>query len=135
MKEPRNIARRSERTGSGPFELQHQHGFIAHAAGTAKDRFDGGVDRLDDAKAQPMVTVGGEPLEVGEEKIAQALHFRKALPAERSDPGEQEVKHAGAGLVLPEAVELLAQAIGLEQASVDGQQRSQLGWLDRKSVV
>src|SRR6516225_1944266 len=127
MKKPRNIARRSERTRSGPFELEHQHRFIAHAARTAKDRFDGGVDRLDDAKAHPMVTVGCDPFDVGEEKITQSLHFRKALPAERSDPSEQEVQHAAAGLVLPEAIELLAQDIGLEQAPVDGKQRSQLG--------
>ena len=128
MKKPRYIARRSERTRSGPFELQHQHAFIAHAARTAKDRFDGGVDRLDDAKAHPVVTVGCDPFDVGEEKIAQPLHFRKALPAERCDPGEQEVQHAGPGLVLPKAIELLAQDIGLEQAPVDGKQRLQLRW-------
>ena len=73
-----------------------------------------------------MVAIGGDPLDVVEEKVAEPFHLRQPLPPQRVDPAEQESQHAGAGFVRPEAIELLPQDIRLEQATIRREQRLQL---------
>src|SRR5690242_9414776 len=41
MKKADDITRRSDRPCGRPFQLQHQHGLIAHASRAAQDRLDG----------------------------------------------------------------------------------------------
>jgi hypothetical protein len=74
----------------GPLQFQEQHLIIAHPACSPEDSFDRRVDRLDDTKADRMIAVGGDALEVTEEEVAESLHFREALPAQRLDPAQAE---------------------------------------------
>lgn len=60
--------------------------------------FDGGVDRLDDAKTDVVIAVGGDPVEMLEQELAQPLHLGETLPPERVAPAVEEVQHTGAGL-------------------------------------
>ena len=53
----------------------------------------------------------GDALEVGQEEVAEGVHLRQWLPAERCDPAEQEPQDAGPRLVRPEAVERKAKHI------------------------
>jgi len=60
----------------------------------------------------------GHSGEVTAEEGAELLHLRQALPAESLDPSSKEVRHASRGGVGPEAIEFLAQEVGLEESSV-----------------
>jgi hypothetical protein len=59
--------------GGCPLQFQEQHVLIPHAARAAEDGFDRGVDRFDDAKANGMVAVGGDALDMFEQKVAFCL--------------------------------------------------------------
>jgi hypothetical protein len=61
MKKSHHITRGSDRSGGRPLELQHQHGLISHPTRPTQDRFDRGVDRLDDAEADRVIAVDGDP--------------------------------------------------------------------------
>jgi len=106
MKKSHDVTRRSDRARGRPFEFEYQHRFVSHASRSAQDRFDGGVDRLDDAEPNGMVAVGGDPFDVCEEELAQPVHFGKPLPPQRVDPAIEEIQHPGSRLVRPEAIEL-----------------------------
>jgi hypothetical protein len=69
-----------------PFQCQQQYPFIAHAASAPEDGFDRRVDRFDDAEADRMVAIGGDPLDVAEEKVAEPFHLRQPLPPPDSAP-------------------------------------------------
>ena len=106
-----------------PFQLQQEHAFIAHAASAPENGFDRRVHRFDDAEANGMVAVGGDPVNVAEEKVAETFHLRQPLPPQRLDPAENEVQHARAGLVGPEPIELFPQNVRLEQAAIRRERR------------
>src|SRR5258708_40294155 len=125
-KKTQDVARGSDRARRRPLEFENQHGFISHAAGSTEHGFDGGLDRLDDAEADLVIAVGGDPLEMLEQELAQPLHLGEALPPERVAPAVEEVQHAGAGLVHPEPIELFAEYVGLEQAAGGGGEGWQL---------
>src|SRR5258708_13862273 len=126
-KKTQDVARGSDRARRRPLEFENQHGFISHAAGSTEHGFDGGLDRLDDAEADLVIAVGGDPLEMLEQELAQPLHLGEALPPERVAPAVEEVQHAGAGLVHPKPIEFFAEDVGLEQAAVGGEK----GWQPR----
>jgi hypothetical protein len=62
-----------------------------------------------------------------EEEVPEWFHLRQPLPMERFDPAEKEVQDAGPRLVGPEPVDLLAEHVRSEPASVGGEQRLELG--------
>src|SRR5512133_37739 len=101
-----------------PLELEHEHLLVAHAAGAAEDGFDGGVERLNHAEADGVVAVGGDAIEVAQEKLAELVHLGEALPPESAPPALQEPGETLARLVRPELVELLTQDVRLVQATV-----------------
>ena len=107
-----------------PLEFQHQHGLVSHASRPTQHRFDSGVDRLHDAEPHRMVAVGGDPVEMLEEEVAQPFHLGQSLPAQCADPPIEEVEDPGTGLIGPEAIELLAQDIRFEQAPVHREERA-----------
>jgi len=83
MKKSHDVARGPQWTRRCPFELEQEHPLVTHAPRSPQDRLDGRIDRFDDAKAHAMITVGGDPLDVAEQKVAEPLHFGQPLPAER----------------------------------------------------
>jgi hypothetical protein len=99
-----------------------QHRLVAHATNPSEDGLDGRVDRLDDAKPHRVIATGGDAVEMREQKLAEAFHFRQPLPAQRLDPAEEEVQHPGAGLVGPEPIELLAQHVRFEPPAIGGEE-------------
>jgi hypothetical protein len=86
MKKSHHITRGSDRSSSRPFKRQHKHGLISHPARPTQDRLDRGVDRLDDAEADRVIAVGGDPLDMVAEELAQPVHLRQALPSRASIP-------------------------------------------------
>ena len=64
-------------------KIQHQHGLISHAARSTEDGFDGGIDRFDDAEPDVVVAVGGDPVEMLEQELAQPIHLWEPLPPQR----------------------------------------------------
>src|ERR1700687_4152466 len=118
LKKSPKIARRSDRACRCPFELQHEHYFVAHPTGSTQHGFDGGVDRLDDPEADRMIAVRRDALDMLEQEFAQTVPLGQPLPPQGVDPAVQEIQHAGPRLVRPEAVELLAQHVRFKQAPV-----------------
>src|SRR3990172_2391247 len=114
MKKSHDVARGSDRPRGGPLELQHQHGFVSHAARATKYGFDSSVNRLDDAEADRVIAVGRDPVEMLEQELAESFHLGQSLPTEGVAPAVEEVQHTGTGLVHPEPVELFAEHIRLE---------------------
>lgn len=113
----------------GPSKLEEEKLLVAHAARPAEDGLDRSVDAFDDTEANAMTAVGGDAIEVAEQEGAELLHLRQALPAERLEPAGEEVRHAFRVGVGPEAIELLAQDVGLEEAAVDEEEVAQLAAL------
>ena len=109
-----------------PFELEDQEGLVSHAARPTKDAFDDRVDRLDDAKADGVVAVRGNAIDVRQQEVPEAFHFGQLLPAQRLEPAEQEIQHPRTGLVGPEAIELLPQDVRFEQPAIGGEQFPEL---------
>src|SRR5258708_24278645 len=79
MKKSHDVARGSDGARGRPLEFQDQHRLIAHPARSTEHGFDGGVDRLDDAEADLVIAVGGDPVEMREQELAQPLHLGQAL--------------------------------------------------------
>ena len=102
----------------GPLQFQEKHPVIAHATRAAKDRFDRGVQRLDDAEADRMIAVGSNALQVIREGGAELLHLRQSLPAQGVQPAEEKACHAPARGVRPEPIELLPQDIRFEETPI-----------------
>lgn len=113
----------------GPLQFQEQHLFISHATGPAKHGFDGGVDRLHHAEADPVIAVGGDAVDVLQQEVAQSFHLGQALPAPGLEPPHQEIEDVGPRLIGPQPIELLAEHVGFEQAPIHGEQRLELGTL------
>jgi hypothetical protein len=63
-----------------PLQFQQQHLFILHTARASEDGLDGGVDGFHHTKADMVIAVGRDPLDMLEEEVAQALHLRQSLP-------------------------------------------------------
>ena len=80
--------------------LTAQHGLISHPTRPTQDRFDRGVDRLDDAEADRVIAVGGDPLDMVEEELAQPVHLRQALPSHCINPAVEGIQHARSGRVV-----------------------------------
>src|SRR2546425_10571301 len=95
MKKPRDVTRGSDGARGCPREFQDQHGLISHAARWTEHGFDGGVDRLDDAEADVVIAIGGDPVEMLEQELTQPVHLREPLPPERVAPAIEEVQHPG----------------------------------------
>src|SRR5882672_10048733 len=93
MKKPHDVACGSDGARGCPLEFQDQHGFISHAARSTEHGCDGGVDRLDHPEPDLVIAVGGNPVEMLEQKLAQPLHLGKALPPKRIAPAVEEVQH------------------------------------------
>lgn len=72
---------------------------MAHATCPAKDRFDGRVQRLDDAEPHGMIAVGGDAVEVIHQRVAELLHLRQPLPTQGLQPAPEKACHPVAGLV------------------------------------
>src|SRR5947207_15880781 len=106
MKKSHDVTGRSDRPSRCPFELQDQHRLIAHPTRSTEDGFDRGVDRLDNAEADRMVTVGRDPLDMLEEELSQLLHLGKALPPQCVNPAVQEIQDPRPRFVRPQPVEL-----------------------------
>lgn len=77
-------------------------------------------------KANGMVAVRGDPVEVRGQKLTEPFHFGEPLPAERLQPPEQEIQHAEPCLIGSESIELFAEDVRFEQSSVRGEQRLEL---------
>src|SRR6516165_10876190 len=76
-----------------------------------------------------METIGGDAFEMTDQKGAELLHFRQPLPAQGLDPADEKVTDTLRRLVGPEAIELLAEHIGFEEAAICGEQRAECGAL------
>jgi hypothetical protein len=57
--------------------------------------------------ANGLIAVGRDPVEVGDEEVAEVLHLGQRLPAKRVDSPEHEAEDAQARRVGPEPVALL----------------------------
>ena len=65
-----------------PFRFQI-HPFIAHAASAPENGFDRRIDRFDDSEADGVVAIGGDPLDLAEEKVAEPFAPAAAASAAR----------------------------------------------------
>ena len=70
-----------------------------------------------------MVAVGGDAVEVVDQGVAEPFHLGHSLPASRLEPAEEDPRHALAGLVGPEAIELLAHDVCFTQPPVGRKER------------
>jgi len=66
----------ANRSGGCPLQFEYEEGLVAHPAGATNPAFDGRVDRLDHAEADPMVAVRGDAINVREQDVAETLHLR-----------------------------------------------------------
>jgi len=123
------VTRRADRTSGGPLQLEQQERLIAHSPRSAQDRLDRRVDGFDDTESDGMIAVGGDAVEVAHEQIAQLLHLGQPLPAHGLEPPEQKAGDPLARRVAPEAIELLAQDVGLEEPAIGGEQLLELARL------
>lgn len=69
-----------ESDAPSPFEFQEEHGFVTHPTRATNNRFDGRVQRFDDAEADRVKAVGGDPVEVLHEEGTKPVHLREPLP-------------------------------------------------------
>src|SRR5829696_1896360 len=103
VKKSGDITRGPQWTSGRPFQLEQEHALVTHATRAPKDGLDGGVDRLDDAKAHRVIAVRGDALDVAEQEVAEAFHLGQPLPAQGLDPAQEKIQNAAAGLIRPEA--------------------------------
>ncbi len=87
----------------GPLWFKEQHCVIAHATSAPEDGFDRRVQRLDDPEADRMMAIGGDAVDVVDERVAELLHLGQPLPAQRLQPAEEKPRDAVPGRVGPEA--------------------------------
>src|SRR5688572_7556954 len=113
----------------GPLQFQEQEGLVAHATRAANDRFDGRVHRLDDTEPHRVVTISRDAVDMLQQEVAKAFHFRQSLPPQRLEPAEQEVQDPGASLVGPEPIELLAQDVRFEEMPIGREELLKLATL------
>src|SRR5205085_3631663 len=82
--------------------------------------------RLDDAKADRVIAIGGDAVEMIHERVAELLHLGQSLPAQRLQPPEKKPRHTVSGRVGPQPIQLFAQYIRLEQPAIGRKQSLQL---------
>ena len=63
-----------------------------------------------------MIATRRDAVEMLHQRVAELLHLRHPLPAQRLQPAEEEARHALTNFVGPEAIELLAQAESVDNA-------------------
>jgi hypothetical protein len=107
---------------------------MAHPAGAPEDGLDRRVQRLDDAEANGMIAVRGDAIKVVDQGVTKFFHFGQPLPAQRLQPPEEKACQTVMGPIGPEAIELLAQNVRLEQPPIDGKQLLQLVARDPRTV-
>jgi hypothetical protein len=79
------------------------------------------IHRFDHPEAHGMLTVGGDPVEVCQQELAEPLHLGQPLSPQGFHPTEEEIEDARASPVGPEPIELLAEHVGFEGTKPNSQ--------------
>jgi len=72
-----------------------------------------------------MIAVRGDTIEMVHQRVAELLHLGQSLQAKGFQPAEEKPGDALARLVDPEAIELFAEHVCVEESSVRGEELPQ----------